>query len=70
MPYTGLAYLHAGEKVIPKNQVNSSESTIVFSPTVNLNASVGSDMDVRDLANKLNYYWAKDFERMTQRRVT
>lgn len=56
MPYTGIAYLHAGEKVIPKNQVNSSESTIVFSPTVNLNASVSSDMDVRDLASKLNYY--------------
>ncbi len=70
MPYTGVAYLHAGEKVISKNQVNSSEGSIIFSPTVNINAEVSSDLDIRNLADKLNYYWAKDFERMTQRRVT
>jgi hypothetical protein len=70
MPYTGVAYLHAGEKVIPRNQVESQgEEVITFSPTINLNASVNSDIDIRDLASKLNTYWAADFARMTQRRI-
>ncbi len=72
MPYTGVAYLHEGEKVIPRNQVSnqSSEPSIIFSPTVNMNASVGSDVDIRNLADKLNRYWAADFARMTKGRVT
>ncbi|MBE3092811.1 MAG: hypothetical protein IMZ51_04035 [Chloroflexi bacterium] len=71
MPYTGMAYLHAGEKVIPKNQVGKVDgSVITFSPTISINAQVSSDYDVRKLADELNYYWAKDFERMIKGRVT
>lgn len=56
----GLAYLHAGERVIPRKEVSGS---IIFSPTINLNANVSSDYDVRKLATQLNRYWATDFER-------
>lgn len=70
MPYTGMAYLHAGEKIIPKNQVNNQKSSIIFSPSININAQVSSDYDVRKLADELNYYFAKDFERMIKGRVT
>jgi hypothetical protein len=70
MPYTGMAYLHAGEKIIPTSQLSSTEKNITFSPTIYIDAEVSSDMDVRNLADKLSYYWAKDFEKMTQGRVT
>jgi len=58
---TGPAILHAGERVIPKNRVN--REAVTFSPTVNLNASINNDMDVRILAENLNKYWSRDFER-------
>ncbi len=61
MPYTGVAYLHAGEKIIPRNETGSTE--IVFSPSVTINAEISSDYDLRELADKLNKYWADDFQR-------
>jgi hypothetical protein len=61
----GLTYLHAGETVVPKNQ---SSGTIVFSPTINVNASISSDYDVRNLANKLNSYWAQEFQKTMRSR--
>lgn len=67
MPYTGLAMLHQGERIIPKNQVNSSTSNTNFSPTINLNANVSSSYDVRKLAGELNKYWANDFQRMVKK---
>lgn len=63
---TGPAFLHAGERVIPKGR--SAEAGIVYSPTINVNANISSDMDIRMLASKLNEYWAKDFERIAQGR--
>jgi len=65
MPYTGVAYLHAGERIIPKGE----SGTIIFSPTINLNAEVSSDYDVRRLASQLNQYWAADFQRAVKGRV-
>ena len=64
---TGPAFLHAGERVIPKGRANQGGG-IVFSPTINLNASINNDMDVRILAEKLNRFWARDFERLLQGR--
>lgn len=66
MPNNGLAFLHAGERVIPKNQVNSG--VINFSPTITVNANVSSSYDVRQLASDLNSYWAQDFQRMMRSR--
>jgi len=41
--HTGPAFLHAGERVIPKNRVN--REGVIFSPTVYINASISNDMD-------------------------
>ncbi len=65
MPHTGLAMLHAGERIIPANQVSSSYSN-QYSPTINLNANVSSSYDVRKLAGELNQYWARDFEKIAK----
>jgi len=62
---TGPAFLHRGERVIPKGRAGGE---VIFSPTVNINASINNDMDVRMLATKLNEYWVKDFERIAQTR--
>jgi len=67
MPYTGVAYLHAGEKVIPRNEVGSGQ--VSFSPSITINAAVTSDYDVRRLASQLNEYWASDFQRMLKSRI-
>ena len=58
---TGPAFLHAGERVIPKGRTGAE---VIFSPTVYINASIDSEMDVRLLADKLNRFWASDFERI------
>jgi len=62
---TGPAILHAGERVIPKGRATTG---VMFAPTVYIDATIDSDMDVRMLASKLNEYWAKDFERIAQGR--
>ncbi len=51
MPYTGLAYLHAGERIIPKEK---SESNIVVNNYIS--AEIASSYDVRKLADDLNKY--------------
>jgi len=64
---TGPALLHRGEKVVPKGRVNEGGQNVI-SPTFNIQASINNDMDVRQLATKLNEYWVKDFERISQSR--
>jgi hypothetical protein len=58
MPYTGVAYLHAGEKVIPRNEVNN-EASSTYVQNNYITATVTSDYDVRKLADQLNKYWGK-----------
>ena len=43
--------LHKGETVVPTTQGGG------FSPTVNINANIASDYDVRRLAEELKRYW-------------
>jgi hypothetical protein len=66
VPETGLALLHKGEYVTPRNETGTQ--TVIFSPTANINANVSSSYDVRELANELNSYWARDFERLLKTR--
>jgi len=66
MPHTGLAYLHAGERIIPRNE---SSQVVNFSPNITINAEVTSGYDVRRLASELNEYWASDFRRLAQSKI-
>jgi len=50
------------EAVIPLNKVGGLGSTS-FNPTINVSATVSSDSDIRDLAEKLNRYMIDDFRR-------
>jgi hypothetical protein len=62
MPYTGLAMVHAGETITPAGQnINSS-------PTINIQASISNDYDVRRLADQLSKYWVNDMERVSKAR--
>lgn len=65
---TGLAFLHAGEKVIPKNQVATSST---FSPSivVNLNGTgpVNGDELARRISESLNREWSYKFQRSLRR---
>lgn len=45
MPYTGLAMVHAGEQIIPSNQVGSNSNSIVISPVYNINVSDKSEIE-------------------------
>jgi hypothetical protein len=60
MPYTGMAMLHKGETIIPAGQNNS--------PTINIQANISNDYDVRRLADQLSKYWTNDFERVSKSR--
>ena len=62
---TGPALLHRGEKVVPKGRTETS-GEIVFSPTVYITSTINNDMDIRQLATKLNKYWAEDFQRISR----
>jgi phage-related protein len=66
MENTGLAYLHAGEQVIPKNEVGSN-SSVNFAPVININASTNaSASDIsRTVSEELNRQWASKFQRST-----
>jgi len=64
---TGPALLHRGERVVPKGRTGAS-GEIVFSPTVYITSTINNDMDLRQLATKLNEFWVKDFERIAQTR--
>jgi hypothetical protein len=57
MPYTGLAMLHAGERITPAG------ATSYYSPTINVYASVSSDIDIRNLATRLGEYWRMEMAR-------
>ena len=63
----GLAYLHAGETVVPKGE-STGGGTINFAPNTTINASVSNEYDVRKLAEQLNYYWAQEFQRQLRNR--
>jgi len=57
---TGPAFLHAGERVVPKGRASQG---MVVAPTINIEATVSNDMDVRILAEKINRYLADNLER-------
>lgn len=59
----GLAYLHAGEAVVPEGQ-----GAINFSPNITVNATISGSYDVRKLADELNNYWAQSFQRSMRSR--
>ena len=62
---TGPAMLHAGERVIPKGRTGAQ---VLFAPTVYIDTTITNEMDIRILADKLNRFWAADFERIMQGR--
>ena len=64
VPQTGPYLLHQGETVVPTNQ--GSQTTIA--PTINIQATVAADYDVRRLAEQIQRYLVNDFERLSQRR--
>jgi hypothetical protein len=41
--------------------------TVVYNPTININANISNDMDIRSLAKKLNQYLVSDLRRVTVR---
>lgn len=61
---TGPAFLHRGERVIPKGRAGE----VIFAPTVYITSTISNEMDIRILATKLNEYWVRDFERIAQTR--
>lgn len=67
VPATGIYKLHAGEQVIPKGGsstgTNANNQSITFSPTINVNATIGSSVDIRNLATQLSNYWKDDMTR-------
>jgi len=64
VPVTGPYLLHAGEIVIPRERA----SAINFSPSITINATISSDMDVRRIAEELNRRFASDFQRIVNKR--
>jgi hypothetical protein len=55
----GLAYIHRGETITPAGERNEANIT----NNITVNASVSSDMDIRDLADKLSRYMHLDMSR-------
>jgi hypothetical protein len=64
MPYTGLAQLHAGERIIP----NGESGSTTYAPNITVNASVSNDYDVRKLADEINKYMLNNYNNSTKRR--
>jgi len=62
IPATGPYLLHKGETVTPAG------GTTNVSPTINVNATISSDYDVRRLSEELKRYWVEDFDRLSQGR--
>ena len=64
----GIYKLHAGETVIPATQVNnSSESnnpTIIISPNIYMNGSMGTAHQVRMAAEDMSQYWLRDIRKV------
>lgn len=67
VPQTGPFLLHKGEQVIPTNKVGK-EGEINFMPTININASVNNDIDMRRLSEEINRRLATEFERIINTR--
>lgn len=65
IPETGPYILHKGETVIPSGMGGGG---IALSPTININASISSDYDVRKLATELSRYWVQDLNRYSKTR--
>lgn len=55
---TGLAYIHKGETITPAGGSNN------YSPNISINASIGSNMDIRNLAATLNKYMYEEWRRV------
>ena len=66
VPETGPYTLHKGETVVPTGQPGGAGG---MSPTININASISSDYDVRRLADQLKRYWVSDFESVSKGRT-
>jgi len=62
MDHTGLAYLHAGEQIIPKNEVGKNVS---FAPVITINANTNANADdiSRTISEELNRQWSYRFNR-------
>ena len=56
---TGLAVVHKGEEVIPASKAGGG--SVTYSPTINIQASISSDMDIDDLARRINERMNIDF---------
>jgi hypothetical protein len=65
IPSTGPYYLHKGETVVPNSKNNES---MIYSPTINVNANVSSSYDVRELAREVNKQFASEYERIIKTR--
>jgi hypothetical protein len=67
MPYTGLAYLHAGEQIIPRERVGESNST--FAPVINVNANTNANPQEigRIVSEELNRAWSYKFSKGVMR---
>jgi phage-related protein len=65
MPYTGLAHLEAGERVLTKSE--SQSYNISNAPTIIINANVSNEHDVRMLADELDRRWYGSINRSVMR---
>ena len=66
MPHTGLAMLHEGEKIIPKNQAGRQGTT--FAPQITITGNnINSDMDLDRIVDEINRRLAPQMERMMER---
>jgi len=53
----GLAYLHRGEMVTPRGV---GVGTLIFSPTINITATIASETDIRHLATSITDIWLEE----------
>ncbi|RKY67795.1 MAG: hypothetical protein DRQ02_06225 [Candidatus Latescibacterota bacterium] len=63
VPKTMPILAHAGETILPAGV----SPVIYFSPVININATLGSDVDVRNLGNTLSEMWSIDLKRRLMR---
>jgi len=65
-PTMGLVGEAGPEAIIPLNKFNEtmSSNSMVYSPNIEINASVSSDYDVGRLAEELNRYMYQDYKRL------
>jgi len=63
VPRTMPILAHAGETVLPAGV----SPVVYFSPVININATLGSDVDVRNLGNTLSEMWSIDLKRRLMR---